>query len=360
MLGVSGGAYARAGVDPGRAGAGVEALVSVLRTIDHGTASRSVLGAGHYASVLRLDDRTGIALSNDGVGSKVIVAEQLERYDTVGVDCVAMNVNDLVCVGARPLALLDYIAVERADPEMLRQVGVGLKLGAERAGIEIPGGELAELPELIRGHPSPRGFDLAGACFGTVALERVVTGTRIEPGDAVIGLPSSGVHSNGFTLARHVLPRLDESPPELAGASVGDALLEPTVIYVRAALELLESGADVRGLAHITGDGLLNLARLEAHVGYRIHSPLPAPPILALIAARAEVDAGELWEVFNMGCGFCCVVAAPDAGPATELLASHHPGAAVIGEATGHDGVIELPALGLSGRRGEGFVGTRA
>ena len=343
-------------VDPRRAGSAVDALVAVLKTIDHGERSRSLLASGHYASVLRLDERTCIALSTDGVGSKVIVAEQLRRFDSVGVDCVAMNVNDLVCVGARPLALLDYIAVERADPEMLRQIGVGLKRGAELAGIEIPGGELAELPELIRGHPSPYGFDLAGACFGTVAPDRLVTGTRIEPGDAVIGLPSSGVHSNGFTLARRVLPVLEERPPGLGGATVGDALLEPTVIYVRAALELIDSGLDVRGLAHITGDGLLNLARLEAGVGYRIHSPLPVPPILALIAARADVSAGELWEVFNMGFGFCCVVAARDAAAAVELLTRHHPGTAVVGEVTATSGLVELPEVGLAGRRAEGFA----
>ena len=342
-------------VDSRRAGSAVDALVAVLKTIDHGERSRSVLCSGHYASVLRLDERTGIALSTDGVGSKVIVAEQLRRFDSVGVDCVAMNVNDLVCVGARPLALLDYIAVERADPEMLRQIGVGLKRGAEQAGIEIPGGELAELPELIRGHPSPYGFDLAGACFGTVALDRLVTGAGIEPGDAVIGLPSSGVHSNGYTLARQVLPRLEERPPELGGATVGDALLEPTVIYVRATLELLASSLDVRGLAHITGDGLLNLSRLEAGVGYRIHSLLPVPPILALIAARADASAGELWEAFNMGCGFCCIVAARDAPAAVELLAERHPGTAVIGVVTDADGLIELPQLGLAGRRGGGF-----
>ena len=133
-------------VDPRRAGSAVDALVAVLRTIDHGERSRSVLASGHYASVLRLDEQTGIALSTDGVGSKVIVAEQLGRFDTVGVDCVAMNVNDLVCVGARPLALLDYIAVERADPDVLRQIGVGLKRGAELAGIEIPGASSRSSP----------------------------------------------------------------------------------------------------------------------------------------------------------------------------------------------------------------------
>ena len=349
------GAYARAGVDAGAAHSSVAALLGVLRSVDPGRAPRTVLGPGHYASVIRLDERTGIALTTDGVGSKVIVAEQLGRFDTVGVDCVAMNANDLVCVGAEPLALVDYIAVEQAQPDMLRQLGVGLKEGAEQAGVEIPGGELAQLPELIRGHPSPNGFDLAAACIGTVALDAIVTGAAAAPGDAVIGLPSSGVHSNGLTLARRTLPDLDERPPELAGLTVGEALLEPTVIYVRSVLELLRSGLAVHGLAHITGDGLLNLTRLEAAVGYRIYSPLPPPPILQLIAARADVPEAELWEVFNMGCGFCCVVAAGDADAAVGILGARHPGTAVIGEVTAQGGVVELPGAGLRGGRGAGF-----
>src|SRR5881398_46954 len=184
-------AYARAGVDTSRADQAVSALVSVLRSIDPGRESRAVLGSGHYANVLRIDDRTGIALSTDGVGSKVIVAEQLQRFDTVGIDCIAMNVNDVVCVGAEPLAVLDYVAVEEADPDALAAIGRGLKLGAEAAGVEIPGGELAVLPELIRGHPSPHGFDLCATAIGTVALDDLVLGDRIAPGDAVIGVPSS-------------------------------------------------------------------------------------------------------------------------------------------------------------------------
>ena len=348
-------AYARAGVDAARAASGVGALVEVLRGIDPGRPSRAAIGPGHYASVMRLDERLGIALSTDGVGSKVIVAERLGRFDTVGIDCVAMNVNDVVCVGAEPIAMIDYIAVERAEPDVLRELADGLKAGAEQAGIEIPGGELAELPELVRGHPSPRGFDLVGACFGLVALDRIVTGARIEPGDAVIGLPSSGVHANGLTLARRALPDLDESPPELGGARVGETLLEPTVVYARAILELLRSAVEVNGLAHITGDGLLNLLRLEAEVGYRIDAPLPRPPIFDLVAARMDGDPPELWEVFNMGCGFCCVVPAGQADAAVAMLGARHPGAAVIGRATTDAGRVEIPGAGLVGRRGEGF-----
>jgi phosphoribosylformylglycinamidine cyclo-ligase len=344
------GAYAHSGVDTSAADRGVAALVAVLKTIDTGRASRSVLASGHYAAVLEVAPNLGIAVGTDGVGSKLIVAEQTGRYDTVGIDCVAMNVNDVVCVGAEPIALLDYLAVERVDPEVMEAIGVGLKAGAEAAGVEIPGGEVAVLPELIKGHPSPGGFDLTAACFGTVALDRMVTGATCEPGDALIGLPSSGLHSNGYSLARTALGALgpDDRPDVLGGATVADALLEPTVIYVRAVLELLRSDVDVRGLAHITGGGLLNLLRLHADVGFEIDAPLPIPAVFDLVQECGAVPDAEMWEVFNMGCGFCAVVPAAQADAAVELLARRHPGAARIGWVTGDADRVTVPALDLA------------
>ncbi|MEA2151283.1 MAG: phosphoribosylformylglycinamidine cyclo-ligase [Solirubrobacteraceae bacterium] len=341
-------AYAAAGVSIASSDAGVRALVDVLRTIDPGRPSRSLLGSGHYASVLRLTDDLALALSTDGVGSKLVVAEQTGRLDTVGIDCIAMNVNDLVCVGAEPIAMLDYLAVEQPDPAALAQIAQGLKTGAEDAGIEIPGGELAVLPELIRGHPSPNGFDLCGAAFGTVAPDAIVTGDAIRPGDALVGMPSSGLHSNGYTLARHALLQdgglgLDDAPQQLGGATVADALLEPTVIYVRAVLELLASAVEVHGLAHITGGGLANLLRLNEGVGFAIDAPLPVPPVFALIARLGAVPEAEMWDVFNMGCGFVAVVPDADAGAAIELLAARHPGSARIGTVTGRAGQVERP-----------------
>jgi phosphoribosylformylglycinamidine cyclo-ligase len=349
------GAYARAGVDQALAARAVAALVGVLRGIETGRGSRSALPSGHYANVLKLEGDLGLALSTDGVGTKVIVAEQLGRFDTVGIDCVAMNVNDVICVGADPIAVLDYLAVEEADPETLEQIALGLRQGAEDARVEIPGGELAVLPELIQGHPSPRGFDLLGFCVGLVQLDSMITGSAMEPGDAIVGLPSSGVHSNGLTLARRALGDLFDSPPQLGGATVGETLLEPTVIYVRAVRELIESGASVHGLAHITGEGFLNLLRLAAPVGYRIDAALPVPPVFDLIAERGGVEPAELYEVFNMGCGFCCVVPWDESEAAVELLRAHHPGAAVIGMVTHTTGVVELPGPGLIGTKDEGF-----
>jgi phosphoribosylformylglycinamidine cyclo-ligase len=322
-------AYAKAGVDQGAADSAVAGLVRALGAIELGRPSRQVALPGHYASVIRIDERTGIALSTDGVGTKLLVAEQLGRFDTVGIDCVAMNVNDVICVGAEPLAMLDYIAIERADPAVCEQIGVGLARGAELAGVEIPGGELAQLGEMVRG------FDVAGACFGTVALDAIVDGSAVEPGDPVIGLPSSGIHSNGYTLARSALEGIsfDEDPDGRLGRPLGEVLLEPTEIYVKPVLELLRSELEVRGLAHITSGGLGNLLRLAAAVGYEIDDPLPVPPIFTLIQERSGASDGEMREVFNVGCGFCCVVAAGHEEPALELLQTHYPGARRVGRA---------------------------
>jgi len=342
--------YAAAGVDTRAADRAVGALVSVLQTIETGAPTRVVDLPGHYASVLRVSDELGIAFATDGVGSKLVVAEQTDRLETVGIDCVAMNVNDVVCVGAEPIALVDYLAVERADPDRLARIAHGLAVGAQAAGVEVPGGELAVIPELIRGHPSPHGFDLCASCIGTVRLDALVTGAEIAPGDALVGVPSSGLHSNGYTLARRALEPLglDARPAELGGASVADVLLEPTVIYVRAALALLRrDDVAVHGLAHITGGGLTNLTRLNRDVGFRVEDPLPVPPVFDLIARHGEVAAAEMWEVFNMGCGFVAVVPDADAGAAAELLGAAHPGARRIGAVTGDAGRVEVAGLAL-------------
>jgi phosphoribosylformylglycinamidine cyclo-ligase len=342
-------AYAAAGVDTAVADRGVRALVDVLRTIDSGHPSRSVLAGGHYAAVLEIAPGLGVALCTDGVGSKLVLAQQLGRLDSVGVDCVAMNVNDIVCVGAEPIAMLDYIAVEQVDAASLEQLAIGLKRGAELAGIEIPGGELAVLPELIRGHPSPAGVELSGTAIGTVALDRIVTGERCAPGDALIGLPSSGLHSNGYTLARRLASgRHEERPAALAGDTVAEALLEPTVIYVRAALALLQSTIPVLGLAHITGDGVLNLKRLNAGVGFEIDAPLEVPGICAWLCEAGAIDSTQAYQVFNMGCGFVVVVPSDAAGEAVALLAAHHPGTRVIGRVTDSPGRITLPGLAIT------------
>jgi phosphoribosylformylglycinamidine cyclo-ligase len=329
-------AYSKAGVDQGAADSAVAGLVRALGAIDLGRPSRQVPLPGHYASVIRLDERSGIALSTDGVGTKLLVAEELGRWDTVGIDCVAMNVNDVICVGAEPLAMLDYIAVPTADPGVCEQIGAGLARGAELAAIEIPGGELAQLGSLVSS------VDLSGACFGTVPLDRIVDGGAVRAGDPVIGLPSSGIHSNGYTLARAALEGLPlgEDPEGRLGRALGEELLEPTEIYVRPVLELLRSDVEVRGLAHLTSGGLDNLLRLAAEVGYEIDDPLPVPPVFELIRERGGVSDAEMHEVFNMGCGFCAVVAPDDEDAALALLREHYPSAKRVGRAVDAAGEI--------------------
>jgi phosphoribosylformylglycinamidine cyclo-ligase len=326
-------AYAAAGVSQSDADSAVAALVAHLAKIDTGKPSRVVPLPGHYASVLRVDERTGIAFGTDGVGTKMVVAEQLGRFETIGIDCVAMNVNDLICVGAEPIAMLDFILCADADAEICGQIGEGLRAGAEQAGIEIPGGEIAQVGDVVRG------WELTGSAIGLVALDRVVSGARIEAGDVLLGLPSSGLHSNGYTLARKVLADVPMDDERL-GRPLGEVLLEPTTIYVRAVLELLASDLDVRGLAHITGDGLNNLLRLSRDVGYELTHPLEAPPVLGLIQELGGITDEEMHEVFNMGLGFVCVVPEAEAEAATALLSVHHPGARRVGVVTGNAGVV--------------------
>jgi phosphoribosylformylglycinamidine cyclo-ligase len=329
------GAYTRSGVSQAAAGDAVAALVKSLERIDTGKPSRVVPLPGHYASVLRLDDRTGLAISTDTVGTKMVVVERLRRYDTIGIDCVAMNVNDVICVGAEPIAMLDFILTERADPEICGQLGVGLARGAELAGVEIPGGEIAQVGDIVSGQ------ELGGSCVGLVELNAIVTGADVQPGDPVIGLPSSGLHSNGYTLARSALADVPLDDERL-GRPLGDILLEPTEIYVRPVLELLRSKVDVRGLAHITGEGFDNLLRLEADVGYEIDDPLPVPPIFDLIQELGDVSDQEMREVFNMGCGFACVVAVTDEDAALGLLRAHYPGAKRVGRANDQPGQVTM------------------
>ncbi|MBK5232102.1 MAG: phosphoribosylformylglycinamidine cyclo-ligase [Thermoleophilia bacterium] len=317
-------AYAQAGVSQSAADQAVSRLVAALGKATLGRPSRQVDLSGHYAAVIKLDETTGIALSTDGVGTKLLIAEELGRFDTIGIDCIAMNVNDIICVGAEPLAMLDYLAVEKADPEQCEQIGTGLARGAELAGIEIPGGELAQMGDMVRG------FDIAGACFGTVRLDSIIDGSAVGPGDVVIGLPSSGIHSNGYTLARSALEGLSLDDDRL-GKPLGDILIEPTEIYVKAIMDLLASNVAVHGLAHITSGGLDNLLRLKSEVTYEIGDPLEPQPIFGLIAERAGVSGEEMHEVFNMGCGFCCVVAATDESEALAVLRGHYPEARRIG-----------------------------
>jgi len=316
-------------------------------------AAKPLLPLGYYANVLQLTPELGLAISTDGVGTKILIAQEMGRYDTVGIDCVAMNANDVICVGARPISMVDYIAVQKADPDFLGQLAKGLYAGAEMAGINIPAGEIAQVREMIHGARDGFGFDLVGTCVGTVAIDRILIGQDVRPGDVVVGIASSGVHSNGFTLARTILQRAGlrytDRVAEL-GTTLGEALLEPTCIYVKEAVAMLDAALAVKAFIHITGDGFLNLTRVEAAVGFVIDQLLPVPPILELIQRRGDVPDSEMFRVYNMGVGFCVVVDARHAERVIELAERHGKKAAVVGHAVADPARrVWIPQRGLVG-----------
>jgi phosphoribosylformylglycinamidine cyclo-ligase len=293
------------------------------------------------------------------VGTKLLVAQAVGRYDTVGIDCVAMNVNDVLCVGATPISLVDYIAVEDPKPDLLEPLARGLHRGCELAGVNIPGGEMACVREMLRGARPGYAFDLVGTCIGTVALDRIIVGATVQDGDVLLGLESTGLHSNGFTLARRALVdhgrlRYDEHIPEL-GTTLAEELLRPTRIYVREILALLASGVQVRALAHMTGGGLWNLVRTQAAVGFRIERWPDPPAVFGLIQRLGGVPDEQAFSSFNMGIGFCIVVPAGDVDRASEILRRGGGGRVhVLGVAVGDPARrIDFSARGLSGVAGE-------
>ena len=317
--------YREAGVAPvNEENPGFLSLLDTLRRTFGEGPRAPLLDFGHFANVLPISESQGIALSTDGIGTKAIIAQMLDRYDTIGIDCVAMNANDILCVGAEPIAMVDYIAVETANVRLLSEIAKGLAEGAELANIVVPGGEISQIEQIIKSARPGYGFDLVGTCIGTVDPRRLITGATIEPGDVIIGLASSGIHSNGLTLARRVFfegatLRPDSTLPGLA-RSLGEELLEPTRIYVPEVMQMLREGLDIRGLVHITSDGFLNPARVSHGVGFEIDY-LPDPPaIFSLIQAYGGVTDSEMFSVYNMGIGFC-VVASPDSAERAREIA---------------------------------------
>jgi phosphoribosylformylglycinamidine cyclo-ligase len=313
---------------------------------------RPLLPIGYFANVLDLGRGQGLAISTDGVGTKLLVAQLLGKYDTVGIDCVAMNVNDVLCVGAEPISLVDYVAVQALKPELIGELAKGLAEGARQARVAIPGGEIAQVREMIKGD-NDEGFDLVATCVGVVPTDRIVVGKDVAPGDVVIGLRSSGIHSNGLTLARRALLQqaglsLHDRPAPLE-RSVGEELLVPTRIYVAPVLAMVEQ-LRVKALAHITSDGLLNLLRVDSNVGFDLDFLPEPPPIFRLIQHLGAVPDGEMYAVFNMGVGFCVVVPESDADRAIAIAAEHGIPADVLGRAVAEpERTVRLRPVGLVG-----------
>ena len=368
-------AYAAAGVDEEREQA---AFARVMRPWLARTKVRSPLVAsitglasGYFATLMHLPPGPPIALTTDGVGTKILLAREANRWEPIGVDCVANNVNDLICVGAVPLALLDYMATDRIDEGVLDEVARGLFLGAELAGIAIPGGEIAQIGDMLAdsagGGPM---LDLVGTAIGALPQDAVQSGWRepvdggaVRPGDVVIGLPSSGLHSNGYSLARYALFRkggmsLSDQVPR-TGRRLADALLQPTRVYVKAVEALWTAGITPRGMAHISGGGLLNLARLAADVSYELDAMVPTPEIFTLIAQRGEISPAVMYATFNMGIGFCVVVSKSDQQAALAALKQVGEDAVRVGWVTARSGrSVSIPSAGLIGK-GDAFEPVR-
>lgn len=341
--------YKDAGVDTAEADTGLGRIVRrVQATWPSNGPGRVVLPIGYFANVIEMDG-AGLALCTDGVGTKTMIADRMGKYDTIGIDCVAMNVNDMICVGARPLSMVDYIAIDRADAVMLDAVAAGLCEGARMAGISISGGETAQLKDIVRG------FDLVGMAVGRVALDKVICGKDVREGDVVIGVGSSGIHSNGLSLARRALfdngkfdvdHRFDD-----LDATLGEELLRPTAIYVAEAMEILERVEGIRALINITSDGLLNLTRVHADVGYVIDDLMTPQPVFSLIQRYGGVPDSQMYEVFNMGIGFCYVVDPAAAETTLTILKSHGRQARRIGHAVADpDRAVRIPQRQLVGR----------
>ena len=342
--------YKRAGVDTDEADVGLKRLAKRIAAT---WPPRDKLGGvqldiGYFANVINIGG-LGIAISTDGIGSKAMIASMLEKYDTVGIDCVAMNVNDLICVGAKPISMVDYIAIEKVEANVLDEISVGLCTGAKMADISISGGETAQLKGMVNG------FDLAGTAIGLVPLDKILIGQDIKDGDVLIGVESNGIHSNGLSLARNAFfernsYKLSHQFDELK-SDLGTELLRPTYIYVKEALELLAKVSSLKALVHITSDGFLNLTRVKADVGYIIDTLPTAPPIFSIIQHLTGTDSAEMFSVYNMGIGFCAIVGPSDADRAISILASKGKRAFRIGHATSDaNRRVSLPQYGLVGQ----------
>ncbi len=312
--------YAESGVDIHAENRSIDAMKAVLTTRRKGFGA-PMTEIGHYAGLLDMGS-FALAMTTDGVGSKVLIANAIKKWDTVGIDCIAMNVNDLYAIGAEPIAFVDYLAVEKVDPEQAAQIAIGLRRGAELSNMTIVGGETASLPEIIRG------FDLAGTAIGVVDKDKVVTGEKIRIGDVLVGVPSDGLHSNGYTLARRIVAESEYTyNDKMPGGekTIGEELLTPTRIYAEI-IELVKK-CDVHGLAHITGSGLLKLRRIT-DLGFEITDPLEPQPIFRFLQELGGVEDAEMYRTFNMGMGFVVVVPESDAKETCKIMG---PGSKVIG-----------------------------
>jgi len=355
--------YASSGVDIEKEGAAIARLVDSLRDSERvsGEFGAPVDLPGGFGGVVEFGNSC-LALATDGVGSKIQIANEIGQLGGIGIDCVAMNVNDLICLGAEPLAFVDYIAVPEVDLEVHATLGSSLSEGCSRARVTLAGGETATLPGIVKE------LDVSGTAMGWFPKDHGITGQRLEEGDCLIGLPSSGLHSNGFSLVRAVIERTDcsldsECPfdPTHESRSIerfqeicpnitlGEVLLNPTRIYVRPIIDLIFSSREeggicpsnsIKGIAHITGGGLSNLLRLHDSLGWHIGSPLSAQPEFQWIAESGGISDLEMHRTFNMGMGMIIAVSAEFGDSICDWLNTRIHGSKIVGEVTSNGRVV--------------------
>jgi phosphoribosylformylglycinamidine cyclo-ligase len=336
--------YRDAGVDIDAGDETVRRIAPIARR----TARPEVMdGIGSFAAFVRLPaglDEPVLVSSTDGVGSKLKIAFMTGRHDTVGIDLVAMGVNDVLVHGAEPLYFLDYIGIARLDPVLVETIVAGVAAGCAEAGCALVGGETAELPDLY----APGEYDLAGFAVGVVERRRIIDGKGVTPGDALIGLPSSGLHSNGYSLARRIV--LDVMRLDLgarfpgSGRTTGEELLTPTRIYAKAVLALVRA-VDVHAMAHITGGGITgNLPRVlpEGRRAIVRRGAWHVPGIFSALQAAGRVEDAEMFRTFNMGIGYIAVVRSSDIDRAFATLAAAGEHPVLLGEVVGGERGVEL------------------
>ena len=313
---------------------------------------RVLSGFGHYAGLIDVDGKI-FALHTDGVGTKLIVSQMMNRFDTIGIDCVAMNVNDIICVGAIPTGFVDYIAVKVPDSTLIRNIAIGLVKGARDANVPIVGGETAVIPDLLAGDNRARTFDLVGMAFGIVHTKNKLTmGNKIKDGDAIIGIGSSGLHSNGYTLARKVLLSkysITDFRNE-TDQTIGEMMLTPTRIYVRPIAKLIrKANMPLHGLLHVTGGSFAKFSRLNNNVSYRLDN-LPMPlDIFKLIQKEGHIQTKEMYRTFNMGIGFCIVLPKSAVDDAIDIIEKHRMSCTCIGHVAAHGrGEVQIKIRGVT------------
>jgi len=323
--------YKKAGVD---IDLGDKLIQDIKDLVSHTYRPEVISGVGGFSGVFRLGEKWSepcLVAGSDGVGTKLKIAIDLDKHDTVGIDLVAMCVNDVLCAGAEPIFFLDYLACGKLEAERFKSIISGIVRGCEEAGCTLLGGETAEMPDFYK----EGDYDLAGFAVGVVEKDALIDGGKIRKGDVLLGLASSGLHSNGYSLVRKVLQSRGVSfSDQINGKTLGEELLRPTRIYVRSILPLFRE-VEVKGVSHITGGGMIeNIPRiLPPHLGVKIYkSKIEIPWVFSYIQRLGNIEEEEMWRVFNLGIGLALIVSREEADKASYILEKEGEKVTVIGE----------------------------